>query len=200
MEKDKEAKEKIQKLKQQGLYKSRKRRQELDRKREKAKKGGSKASSESSKAKQLTVIEHKKSYHREEKIVSDQNKQWKKLINNVVQNNQDQVRSKGDSLLFQIFGWLPDYMKSVDQINHPFFFRDPGPTYSFENIFLMGIDVKLLIFNIYLFQFFDMIWLQSIVAAFFLSYALYEFIMHYRVEEGEDNISEKTKTPPQFLI
>jgi len=63
----------------------------------------------------------------------------------------------------------------------------------------MGMEMTLLIFNIMTFTLFDF-YFNSIVLAFLLSFIVNGFIMKYRHDKGEENISSKTMIDESFLI
>ena len=59
--------------------------------------------------------------------------------------------------------------------------------------------MTLLIFNIMTFTFFDFYY-NSLVLSFLLSFIVNSFIMKFRHDKGEENISLKTMIDESFLI
>ena len=86
-------------------------------------------------------------------------------------------------MLFKIPG---DNLEDEKHMIKPRFMRDPG--YGYQNVFLMGCDIFMLIFNIQCFSFFDILFDNIMVATLF-AYFVDRVVCIIRQQWGEYNLS-----------
>jgi len=79
----------------------------------------------------------------------------------------------------------------------PLFCKDPD--YSFENILMMGKDFPLLLWDIAVYQVFDLATGNTLIALGCL-YVAEKFLMWVRAYFGERNLSQKTLVDEAFLV
>jgi len=80
-------------------------------------------------------------------------------------------------MFYKLFKIPSDNLEDEQMMIKPRFYRDPS--FSYQNVFLMGCDVYMLIFNITCFSFFDIIYDNVLIATLF-SYSVDRLVCYIR--------------------